>query len=291
MKTLFVTCYYGKLAGTKFGGRSGREENYLQSFVSLSKMPADFVIYTSAEEKPKLEKFIKENITTNNKITIIEYNLENFELHKKINGILGGFNNLLTDRCFEIQYNKLYWLQNHINEDYDTIYWIDMGLSHLGLWPQKFTFGHDWYTKQFYFNIFNEKVLNNLNAAVTSKNKIFIITLDMIKNRGYQVPELKYYGSNSDKAGQIHVVGGWFGGPKAQLQKVIEDFKLKANTILNSGVLYTEEQVLSVIATEHPEDYMPELFENWYHEDSTGFEHYLKEFKVSFYHIFEKYNG
>jgi len=291
-KTLFVTSYYGKLWSTKFGGRSGREENYLRSFVSLVRMPADFVIYTSEEEKPIIEKFISEHIVTTNRITIIVYNLENFIHHVKINSILGGFNNLQPDRCFEIQYGKLYWLENHLNEDYETIYWVDIGLSHIGLWPQKYTFGHDWYTKQFYFNIFNGNLLNNLNDSVIKQDKIFTIALDQTINKGYGNAAAKYYThNNSHNIGKIHVVGGLFGGTKSRVKDLITKFKEKTIQVLSDDALYTEEQILSILVTNEPERYIIELFENWYHEDSKGFEHTLTKYKKSFYQIFEKYNN
>lgn len=288
MRTLFVTSYFANLHNTKFGGRPSRHENYLESFVSLCRMPADFVIYTSAEEKNKLQNFITAKCKPAGNIQIIVDDIGAYKYHSRINELLGGWNKMYHDRCFEVQYGKLDWLSRHINDGYDRLYWIDMGLSHLGLWPQKYTFGHDWYTKQFYFDIFNEKVLTNINTAIS--NKIFSVAIDMTKNKAHGTPEERHYTRNANRAGAIHIVGGWFGGDPVTVAALCQLFDNKVQVALKDGVLYSEEQILSILEAEVPNIFFVEMFENWYHIDSVGFEHTLSQFNISFHHIFEKYN-
>lgn len=290
MKTLFVTSYYANLWDTKFGGRPSRHEHYLRSFVSIARMNADFVIYTSEKDRPMLEKFLSEHVKTENKIDIITYELESFYLHPLINKNLGGWNKLCPDRCFEVQYLKMFWLREQLTKDYDFVYWIDMGLSHNGLWPKRFSFGSDWYTAQYYFTIFNNNVLNNINKECAEAAKIFAVAIDQVKAPSHGYPDKVYYNFNSDRAGKIHVVGGWFGGMKSSVKLLVDLFVAKAERILNDGKVYSEEQLLSVIATEYPQDFNVKLFDSWYHEDTPEFTNFKSLGKYSFCEVFEQYN-
>ena len=61
MSVKFITAIYGRLNGTDLGGRPARGGHYRYSLLSLLKMTnADFVCYTTEEEKQELEVFFYE---------------------------------------------------------------------------------------------------------------------------------------------------------------------------------------------------------------------------------------
>ena len=72
-----------------------------------------------------------------------------------------------TDRCFEIQYNKFFWLDNE-DLSYDYYYWIDAGLSHCGLLPDKYLTHVDQY-KGYYDNGLLNHILNYINGKINGK--------------------------------------------------------------------------------------------------------------------------
>jgi len=62
------------------------------------------------------------------------------------------------------------------------------------------------------------------------------------------------------------MVGGLFGGNKADMLFVIKEFFYKVDLILANDELYGEENILSAIVNEHPEMFKSFEFESWYHE-------------------------
>jgi hypothetical protein len=139
MKIKFITSIYSDLHGTEFGGRPNRGSHYRYSLLSLLKMTdADFLCYTSDREINDLIKFFYED----NGISPDKLKLEIFDIgntkfkdlisqHKKIEEVIH------SDRCVEVQYSKFHWWWNE-DKSYDYYYWIDAGLSHCGLIPDKY---------------------------------------------------------------------------------------------------------------------------------------------------------
>ena len=114
MRIKFVTAIYSNLYGTEFGGRPSRKNHYRMSLISLLKMTnADFVLYTSQDEYKELDNFFHEEKGINReklKIKIFDlYKTKYFDLirsKKNIECMKKIF------RCYEVQYNKFYWLEN-----------------------------------------------------------------------------------------------------------------------------------------------------------------------------------
>jgi len=173
MRTLFVTCLYSKLFGTEFGGRDSRDGHYRHSLKSLLKMSdAKFICYTSEEQINDLKSFFyKKNNFTEDQIQFKVFNLKDCQFHNKISELKKKQNNLLNDRCYEIQYSKFFWcLENCNNSDFDYVFWIDAGLSHSGLIPPKYldqTKGY--WEKYFESSLFNNNFLNNLLDHIGDK--------------------------------------------------------------------------------------------------------------------------
>lgn len=279
MKTLIVTSIYANLWGTEFGGRASRFHHYRISLLNMLNMqPSKVVCFTSEEEITELKNFfyVQNNISEQ----LIEFKVFNLVDSKYFNVIKSKKNidSMKTfDRCFEIQYNKFYWVQDlpEISE-YDRVYWFDAGLSHAGLFPDCFAFGNT-YERNFQFNVFNEEFLKTLNE--TSEDDFILVCKN---NTGayywsVTIPE-KYYNIYCK---DLHVVGGFFGGKPEKYVEVIKEFdNLLSNLLLNENELYMEEQILSCLLYQNPNFFKTLVFDDWYKK-----ENYIPGIKL-FYELF-----
>jgi hypothetical protein len=99
---------------------------------------ADFLCYTSAEELPSLETFFyEENNISKDKLEFKVYDISNTKFRDLINKYKDLEGTKRSDRCVEIQYSKFHWWWNE-DKSYDYYYWIDAGLSHCGIIPDKY---------------------------------------------------------------------------------------------------------------------------------------------------------
>lgn len=266
MKIKFVTTIYSNLYGTEFGGRPSRKEHYRYSLLSLMRMNnADFVCYTSNDELNELEIFFytQHNISKD-KLKFKTFELKNskhtetYSIYKDINSIKKG------DRCFEIQYNKFFWSLDECT-DYDYIYWIDAGLCHCGIIPDKHLINNHSYQRYFNSNFFDNNFLDKIIKK--SENRILLIAKsNMGSNFWSNTLPLEYYKNyNSD----YHIIGGIFGGKKENVKNFIKMFEnVFLNVLTKEQKLYSEEQIMSLIYTDNKDLFNPFYFDTWLHEDN-----------------------
>jgi hypothetical protein len=282
MKNLLVTCVFNNLYETKLGGRPGRSIQYTKSLSTITKMEQDIVVYTTEEDKKLL--LSDERIKNYNKIRFVIYDLykdKNHEYFQNKKDELGLIN---MDRCFEIMHNKVIWMNNHTDEGYDNIYWIDAGLSYGALFPSKFRGGIE-YEKYFENTLFTPKVFENLNKI---NDKIFIIggnqtyhTFESSYSSLFQVP-IKF---NE----RYHIIGGFFGGNNNLIKELFLRYKNVLEKMIFLGVLNMEEHLLTLLF--NMDDSLFEIFEftTWHHEESQ-LAIYNKDNEIYFYKIFENLN-
>ena len=195
MKTLFVTCLYSNLFKSEFGGRDSRDGHYKNSLKSLLKISdAKFICYTSTEQINDLENFFyKQNKFTENQIIFKIFDLKNCEFHKQITEKKNLQQNLLKDRCYEIQYYKFFWcLENCKDNNFDYVFWIDAGLSHCGLIPPKYlnqtgTYWEKYFESKLFNNIFLKNLINH------AQNKIVICAKENVRNFWEKTVPKNYY--------------------------------------------------------------------------------------------------
>ena len=89
MSVKFITAIYSRLAGSDLGGRHARGGHYRYSLLSLLKMTnADFICYTTEDEKQELEVFFYvENNISKEKLKFIvffEFICENFSFKLRV---------------------------------------------------------------------------------------------------------------------------------------------------------------------------------------------------------------
>jgi hypothetical protein len=278
--TLFVTAFYSNLGSSEMGGRLGRSYHYIGSLNTLHNLNQDFVIYTTEEEK--------KIIPTNKNTRLISYDLKTHPLHSYFQKKLNGYNTIDAHRCYEIMHGKILWIKNHINENYEYIYWIDCGLAHGGLFPFKYRGGApDTMENHFKCSLMTHKVPTNLNKC----NDKFTVLVGIQEFHMFErsINDIFFESENVIKKGNRHVIGGLFGGPTEKVKKFIDMYEDILHKMVQYDVLEREEQILTFLFEKNPEFFNPLYFTTWHHEDSD-MAAYNTDNEIYFYNIFEYLN-
>lgn len=285
MKTLIYTSIYSNLWGTEFGGRQSREYHYKSSLYNILNVNADkFICFTSEEELPSLEKyFYLEKKLEKSKLEFIVFDLKNTKYFEKIKSKKNIDLMKQTDRCFEIQYNKFFWLEliNNLS-DYDRVFWVDAGLSHSGLFPEKFSYGTG-YDRYFFFDVFNKNFLNYLISE--TEEKIIIVGKDNTEEFYWsRTLPINYYNKYDNS---YHIIGGFFGGKVNHLL----EFKTKFENLLlkildDENQNYMEELIMSCLYFNDPNKFNLITFQDWYERPN----HKGKNVKY-FFNLFESFRN
>lgn len=291
MKVKFVTAIYSDLNGTEFGGRPSRWGHYRWSLLSLLQMTESvFVCYTSRSEYQSLcDFFYAENDINTSKLIIKIFELVENDYKNLIKKYKDVESAKRSDRCIEIQYMKFAWIKNEI-DDNDYYFWIDAGLSHCGLLPNKYLSLTGPNNKGYYDSkIFNNKFLNNLIQKTT--DKFTIIGKENQRNYWSGTVNRTHFKNYNNS---IHIIGGLFGGKKEIILNIIQLFEKYLFQVTESdGKLYHEEDIMTLIYRNHEDLCHRYHFDTWWHEDEriSGLDinEHLKINK-SFYKILEELN-
>lgn len=291
MKTLLYTAIYNDLYGSEYGGRPSRKIHYNYSLLNILNLKADkYLCYTQQSDIEDLKNwfYIENNISPD----LLEFKIEelrDFKYKKQLDKLKNPEEIKKIDRCYEIQYNKFIWGKDIINKyskDYEKIYWIDAGLSHSGLFPEKFA-QSDTYYKYFNFSLFNKGFLDHINN-ITS-NKIILIGKNNTNEYYWSstLPE-KYYNDYAKYNRDIHIVGGLFGGDPKIFLSFINEFLGYTIELLNTEkTVYYEEIIMSFIyfiyIVYKPYNINLLFFDDWY---DRGLTTYTDKTKF-FYNLFE----
>ena len=165
------------------------------------------------------------------------------------------------DRCYEIQYNKFFWIDLIPNlETYDRVFWIDSGLSHGGIFHEKYSYGVG-YERHFNFTLFNNELLNKLIKLTEDKTLIISKNNSGIFYWSQTIPQKYYQTYLNDE----HIVGGLFGGTVENLKKFKLEFEILLIDLLkNEKELYYEELIMSCLYKNNPKEFLTLNFDDWY---------------------------
>ena len=289
MKIKFITSIYSDLHGTEFGGRPSRGGHYKFSLLSLLKMTnADFLCYTSDREIDDLKNFFY----TEHNISDEQLKIEIFDIsNTKFKDIIAQYKVIeevkRSDRCVEVQYSKFHWWWKE-DKSYDYYYWIDAGLSHCGLIPNKYLTGVGAMRCYYESNLFNNDFLNNL--VEDTGDKFLLLGKENDRNFWAQTLDRKWY-KEYDRS--IHIIGGLFGGHKDRWDEVVNLFEDYAEkTIVDAKSLHHEEHIMSLMYCNHRELFERKHFDIWWCRDNApqGVTDELFEQNKSFYKILEEFN-
>jgi hypothetical protein len=287
MKTKIVTAFYTDIKGFPFFGHEyyAREERYLHSLRVLNNMETEIICYCNDTELEKLRKQVEVFNLTN--VTLKVSNLKDFPLSERMEQIKTDTDGFKF--YHEVDWNKIFLLQKEYDETYDYIYWIDVGLSHHGLFPNKYNpnselatgMSYDFNTYSF-TNLFNNKLVIGLNNFVGHKlvnlsNELkFHSTseLNRILQGGYDYRGLS--------------VGGILGGHISKLKHFIERFFELGKKSLDQNFILNHEAIMSFMYEESKENFETFLFQTWYHADTPNLDEHTKNKMIHFSHFFDK---
>jgi hypothetical protein len=289
-KVKFITSIYSDLHGTAFGGRPSRGGHYRYSLLSILKIKnADFVCYTSQNEIESLRTFFyDEHQISREKLIFKVFDLNEAKFKSLIDEHKNIEETMKSDRCIEIQYNKFHWWWNE-DMSYDYYYWIDAGLSHCGLFPDKYLTSTHSSQRYYETSLFNDDFLNNLIDF--SGDKFMFIGKDNTGGNYWSGSvDPKWYNQFNNS---IHIIGGLFGGHKSLWKNVVEIFENYVKTIIETDKsIYMEEVIMSLMHVNHNELFIIKKFDTWWHSNNTplGVADDFLTLNKSFYKIFEELN-
>lgn len=288
MKTKFITAIYSDVFKTPMGGRPDRRDHYRFSLLSLLRMTdADFVCYTSDREIDSLRHFFHGQYQIEpSRLEFRIYDLEKTPYAGLIESIRPTSSAPSTsDRCHEIQFSKLHWFNNE-DQSYDYYYWIDAGLSHTGLLPDKYLIKTDSYRYQSYFDtwIFDNVFLQNLQKK--SDKQFLLFAKENVRNLWEStVPEDFYTRYDAS----VHIIGGLLGGHVSLWPQVVDAFDRYVRMVLAcEHKLFYEEHIYSLMYQNHKDWFTTLDFDIWLHEDNYSGDPGDLLSNKSFYHALEE---
>ena len=289
MKIKFITSIYSDLHGTEFGGRPNRGTHYRYSLLSLLKMTdADFLCYTSDREINDLTKFFYEdNGVSSDKLKLEIFDIGNTKFkdlilqHKNIEEVKH------SDRCVEVQYSKFHWWWKE-DKSYDYYYWIDAGLSHCGLIPDKYLTEVGPMRCYYESNLFNNTFLKNL--IEDTGDKFILLGKENDRNYWSGTVDPKWY-TTYDRS--IHIIGGLFGGHRDKWDNIVNIFEnYLENLLTTEKITYHEEVIMTLMYFNHKELFERKHFDIWWFKGNSpaGVSDEMFETNKSFYKILEEFN-
>lgn len=289
MKIKFITSIYSDLHGTEFGGRPNRGSHYRYSLLSLLKMTdADFLCYTSDREINDLTKFFYEdNGVSSDKLKLEIFDIGNTKFkdlilqHKNIEEVKH------SDRCVEVQYSKFHWWWKE-DKSYDYYYWIDAGLSHCGLIPDKYLTEVGPMRCYYESNLFNNTFLKNL--IEDTGDKFILLGKENDRNYWSGTVDPKWY-TTYDRS--IHIIGGLFGGHRDKWDNIVNIFEnYLENLLTTEKITYHEEVIMTLMYFNHKELFERKHFDIWWFKGNApaGVTDELFENNKSFYKMLEEFN-
>lgn len=286
MKIKFITSIYSNLHGSEFGGRIGRSSHYRYSLLSLLKMSdAKFLCYTSKDEVTDLENFFyTENNISKNNLELKVFDISNTKFKHLLNKYKDIESVKKSDRCVEIQYSKFHWWWNE-DKSYDYYYWIDAGLSHCGIIPDKYLVGTHPIQRYYESTIFNNKFLQNL--VKFTGDKFFIFSKENERNYWSGTVDPKWY---KDYDRSRHIIGGMFGGKKELWDSIVNTFEQYVQDIIEEDLqIFPEENIMTLMYFNNKEKFITKEFDIWWHENNhkEGTEEFFEKNK-SFYKMIEE---
>jgi len=266
MNTLFLTAIYSNLNGTDLGGRASREMHYKWSLLNILNMePSKVICFTSEEELEGLKGWFYDIHNVDKELLEFRaYDLkdcDHYDLiqdNKDVEFVKAG------DRCHEIQYMKFFWSRLlEERHEYDRLYWIDAGLSHGGLFPEKYMMGNKW-EKHFLINLFTPSILERWNEMTDDS----IVLMSKNNTDRYfwsqTVPENYYHSYNQDR----HIIGGMFGGTPSNFDNLTDSFEHYLLKLLKEqNDLYHEELIMTCMYNNAKSKFTPLEFDDWYERE------------------------
>ncbi len=279
-KATLVTAIYNHSPKEILGGRGWSFDFYAPPFLNILKIGLPIIIYTHDRIVDDLSAFMKKHCTTNHKIIL--YDLNNFSYTNQILELKNSTGNFIdgqlkddistvsNDRNQILCLSKLYWLYktaktNPYNSD--NFFWIDAGLFHHGIFPEKFG-GRERFSRQENYAelYYPENKMNICNPQMGRFLSNFKDKFLTIVNQGMPINAQMKQLLDPDNKSVGYVVGGLLGGNADIIKNVLSDFDDGLIKCLENRILTLEEDLLSCTSSNHPDLYDRFYFSSWYHD-------------------------
>jgi len=232
-----ATCIYDT-DKSKLGGRLGRLPRYCGSLNIIAKYCPDINIYCFTDHHTyELIRSGHEYLLKNFNIEFVFRDLCKSDYHRKIQHLrnnielIQNYNPVrLSNRCFELIYQKLIWMR-----EYGCTFWIDSGLLHGDVFPLN--------------NVKNTKERNNfidldiLNGEkllkLDTKYSSIFFYHNRPNNKNYKIYDTKFSYIEEPSA-----IGGLF---KVDNMNIHNHFYNELDFLLDNNVLVTEESIFTHI--------------------------------------------
>lgn len=260
-KTLIYTSIYNNLFGTEFGGRPSKEWCYKYGLLCILNLnPEKTICFIDRSELLDLENFFYgEHKVSRDKLELIVFDLHDSK-HKDKYDKLKDLDYMKTsDRCYEIQYNKFFWLEKIENLDsYEKVYWFDAGLSKGDLFPEEYRSGEG-IAFSYNCNLFQPSKLESLNKI--TDDKFFLCGKSNYDVYYWErtLPE-RYYKEYCNK---LHIIGGFFGGNLKNLLEFKDLFEQQLLQLIEDKELFYEEFIMSCLYYNNKEKFNLLSFDMW----------------------------
>lgn len=255
MNTKLVTGYWMDIdCPPYYGVLSAKKERYLSSLITHNSYNIPIVCYTHQKSFEELS-FLKEKYGLSNveikikELHDVKYHTKYQEIRDKLSQQGSLWEHEIAGRPPEVLWGKFDVLEYEIkNSQEKYIYWIDVGLHYLGVFPlwsnpykDESNFDNVLEKKFNFTKILNKQVFESLENKLNSR----IVTLVNKHQESAHFTNIEgfegFFRPNSNP------VAGFFGGDKNILKKYCEsfwDFGLKH---LNEGIICHEQSVMKHI--------------------------------------------
>ena len=237
-----------------FGATINRRERYLGSLISHSRIGIPIVCYTQESNYKELLD-LKNNYKLDN-LEIKIKNLHDVKLHKRFQELRDKYFDLIVvgkheieGRTPEVLWGKFQVLQEEIEiSEEKYLYWIDVGLQHVGLFPWWTNPYRDFsdveYNIEHKFNgskVLNISVFEGLEKIVDGK----VATLVSVARERSEYDEID--GFTQWNRPRSNPIAGFFGGSKKETLEYIESFWEYGIKHLDKDILCHEQSVMKHI--------------------------------------------
>jgi hypothetical protein len=288
IKTKVITALYtdNETKNPPYFGHTAlaREHRYFHSLTTLNNINTEIICFCNESQYNQIRSHVQ-NFELNN-VQVKISNLKDSKYSAKMREI----KNNTKDFNFyhEIDWNKIFLMEKEYDTSYDYIYWIDVGLSHHGIFPNRFHpnpnlisgMSVDYNTYAF-TKIFNPYLIKGLNSFLGDKLLTINNTLFFHSTRDLNRIMDDNIGYNG------LTVGGILGGNISKIKWFIDTFYFYGEKSLNKNYILNHEAIISYIKEKHPENFNSFNFDTWYHEDTNFNGGGNINNKVSFSHFFD----
>lgn len=297
----FVTAIYNYNPSTIFGGRGYNIDFYYPVLRNTANLNIPLVLYCDPQYVDEYKQKLEPHFTAG--IHVIGTPLSDFKFHDKFYPWKASFWHTIeyNNRNETLCLRKLHWLIDTINNPLfaqeDTFMWIDAGLFHHGLFPERLG-GMEYLAKsedsQYYpenlDSMFNPRLGKAIQNQVKDNLLFFcahqegfrenqIPLFNILKNvTGIEIPYIPY-----------HLVGGMFGGNKDSIIKFADIYDPIVEKTIDEKIHLLEETVFSLIHAAYPDMFDLHKFEVWGHYSPGERNSLINQDGESFFKIFKRF--